>query len=85
MLYPFILGRYVANEIFKEKSARTSRKKCPEIDSKSLFFLKVLHFSFPVPVVGPSEKDFYPLQVLSNHEPRNTAASKIGNGVISLL
>ena len=43
-------------------------------------FLKVLRFSFPVPVVGPSAKDFYPLQhakftrgifllwVLSNHE-----------------
>ena len=25
-------------------------------------FLKVLRFSFPVPVVGPSAKDFYPLQ-----------------------
>ena len=25
-------------------------------------FLKVLGFSFPVPVVGPSAKDFYPLQ-----------------------
>ena len=25
-------------------------------------FLKVLRFSFPVPVVGPCAKDFYPLQ-----------------------
>ena len=25
-------------------------------------FLEVLRFSFPVPVVGPSTKDFYPLQ-----------------------
>jgi len=25
-------------------------------------FLKVLSFSFPVPVVGPSAKDFYHLQ-----------------------
>ena len=45
-----------------------------------LDFLKNLRFSFPVPVVGPSTKDFYPLQrakftgeiflpwVLSNHE-----------------
>ena len=45
-----------------------------------LDFLKNLCFSFPVPVVGPSTKDFYPLQrakfteeifllwVLSNHE-----------------
>ena len=27
-----------------------------------LDFLKVLRFSFPVAVVGPSAKDFYPLQ-----------------------
>ena len=27
-----------------------------------LDFLKVLRFSFPVVVVGPSAKDFYPLQ-----------------------
>ena len=45
-----------------------------------LDFFKVLRFSFPVPVVGPRAKDFYPLQraeftrgilllwVLSNHE-----------------
>ena len=68
LLYPFILGRYAANELLTE-NARTSRKKCPEVDSNSLFcfrrlldFLKVLRFSFPVPVVGPSAKDFYPLQ-----------------------
>ena len=47
---------------------------------RCLDFLKVLPFSFPVPVVGLSVKDFYPLQraklkggtfllwVLSNYE-----------------
>ena len=52
-------------------------RKC---DFIRLDFLKVLRFSFPVPVVGSSAKDFYPPQrakftggiflqwVLSNHE-----------------
>ena len=30
----------------------------PELD-----FLKVLRFWFPVPVVGPTAKDFFPLQL----------------------
>ena len=43
-------------KIYRSRVALVKKNWAP------LDFLKVLRFPFPVPVVGPSAKDFYPLQ-----------------------
>ena len=60
LLYPFILGRYAANELLTENVRGQAEKNAQKL-TVTVYSVSVA-LSFPVPVVGPSAKDFYPLQ-----------------------
>ena len=58
----FVLMRTHRNGTALGERSHLRSSTLPVITEASIDFLKVLRFSFPVPVVCPTAKDFYPLQ-----------------------